>query len=109
MPQQSSKIMESELTGLDEIRVALKRVEELRLEGIDARIEVLIDEESSHLTVTLRSFKDLQEYITRRYSRLLVNAVDSAIPLDDFEKLVTETRVRLLDDTRVIRAHVRFE
>jgi hypothetical protein len=99
--------MESELIGLDEIRVALKRVEELRLEGIDAWIEVLVDEENSHLKVTLRSFKDLQEYITHRYSRLLVNAVDSAIPLDDFEKLVTETRVRLLNDTKSIRAHVR--
>jgi hypothetical protein len=101
--------MESELTGLDEIRVALKRVEELKLEGIDARIEVLVDEESSHPKVTLQSFKDLQEYITHRYSRLLVNAVDSAIPLDDFEKLVTETRVRLLNDIRSIRAHVRSE
>jgi hypothetical protein len=101
--------MESELTGLDEIRVALKRVEELRLDGIDARIEVLVDEENTHLRVTLRSFKDLQDYITQRYSRLLVNAVESAIPLDDFEKLVTETRVRLLNDTRSIRAHVRSE
>jgi hypothetical protein len=108
VPQQSSKLLESELTGLDEIRVALKHVEELRLDGIDARVEVLDGEENSHLKVTLRSFKELQEYITRRYSRLLVNAVDSAIPLDDFERLVTETRVRLLDDTKRIRAHVRI-
>jgi hypothetical protein len=107
VPQQSSKLIKSELTGLDEIRVALKHVEKLCLEGVDARVEVFDNEESSHLRVTLRSFKELQEYVTHRYSRLLVDAIDSAIPLDDFERLVAETRVRILDDTKSIRAHVR--
>jgi hypothetical protein len=108
VPQQSSKLVGSELTGLDEIRIALKHVEELKLEGIDAWIEVLDGGEGSHLRVNLRSFKELQEYISHRYSRLLVNAVDSAIPLDDFERLVTETRTHLIDDTKKIRAHVRI-
>ena len=104
---QSLHLAESELTGLDEIRVALKGVEELRREGIDARVEILDSEEDSRPGVPLRSFKDLQEFITQRYSRMLVTGVDSAIPLDDFERLVAETTTRLLDDTKRVRAVVR--
>ena len=105
---QSLHLVESELTGLDEIRVALKGVEELRREGIDARVEILPSENGSGLGIPLRSFKDLQEFITERYSRMLVTGVDSAIPLDDFERLVAETTTRLLEDTQRIRGRVRI-
>jgi len=105
---QSLHPVESELTGLDEIRVALKGVEELRREGIDARVEILDCDDSSSLRSVLRSFKDLQEFITERYSRMLVTGVDSAIPLDDFERLVAGTTTRLLEDTQRIRGRVRI-
>ena len=104
---QSLHLAVSELTGLDEIRVALKGVEELRREGIDARVEILDSEDDSSLRIPLRSFKDLQEFITQRYSRMLVTGVNSAIPLDDFERLVAETTTRLLEDTQRIRGVVR--
>ena len=103
---QSLHLVESELTGLDEIRVALKGVEELRREGVDARVEILPGEDGSGLGIPLRSFKDLQEFITERYSRMLVTGADSAIPLDDFEKLVADTTTRLLEDTQRIRGRV---
>ena len=109
MPQQSSKLIESELTGLDEIRVALKGVEEMRQKGIDARIEILEDMDGSNLQISLRSFKELQEFITHRYSRMLVDGVNTAIPLDDFERLVAETTTHLLEDTERIRARVRID
>lgn len=108
VPHQSSSLKEAELTGLDEIRVALKEVEELKRKGLDARIEILDDEDGSGLCATLRSFRELQEFITQRYSRMLTEGVNTAIPLDDFERLVTETRIRLLDDTEKIRGCVRI-
>lgn len=104
---QNLHLTESELAGLDEIRVALKGVEELRREGIDARVEILSSGEDSSPEAFLRSFRDLQEFITERYSRMLVTGVDSAIPLDDFERLVADTTTRLLADTKRIRAIVR--
>jgi hypothetical protein len=107
--KQIAKLVNSELVGLDEIRVALKGVEELRQNGIDARVEILDDVNDSVLQVTLRSFKELQEFITQRYSRMLVDGVNTAIPLDDFERLVTETTTHLLEDTERIRGRVRIE
>jgi hypothetical protein len=108
VPQQSSNLVDPELTGLDAIRVALKGVEEMRQKGIDARIEIL-DGDRSIPQVSLRSFKELQEFITNRYSRMLVDGVNTAIPLDDFERLVAETTTHLLEDTERIRAQVKIE
>lgn len=109
MQHQISYLAEAELTGLDEIRVALKDVEELRQKGIDARVEIIESEDDSGLRVSLRSFRELQEFITRRYSKMLTDGVNSAIPLDDFERLVTETRIHLLEDTQRIRGRVMIE
>lgn len=106
VPHQSSYLREAELTGLDEIRVALKEIEELRLKGIDARVEILDDKDGSGPYVTLKSFRELQEFITQRYSRMLTEGVNSAIPLDDFERLVAETRTHLLEDTQRIRGRM---
>jgi len=108
VPHQSSYLKEAVLTGLDEIRVALKEVEKLRQNGIDARVEILDYDDNSSPRVTLRSFRELQEFITQRYSRMLTDGITSAIPLDDFEQLVSETRIRLLDDTQRIRGCVRI-
>jgi hypothetical protein len=109
VPYQQSELRNAELIGLDEIRVALREVEELRLKGINARVEILDGEDDLSLRIHLTSFKELQEFITHRYSRMLVDGVDSAIPLDDFERLVSETTTRLLDDTQRIRGRVRIE
>jgi hypothetical protein len=109
VPHQSSYLAEAELIGLDAIRVALKGVEELRKEGIDARVEILDGEDDSVLRVSLRSFKELQEFITNRYSRMLVDGVTTAIPLDDFERLVNATTTHLLEDTQRMRGRVKIE
>jgi len=108
VPNQDLYLTKAELTGLDEIRVALKEVEKLRQNGIDARVEILDCDDDSNLRATLRSFRELQEFITQRYSRMLTDGITSAIPLDDFEQLVSETRIRLLDDTQKIRGCVRI-
>ncbi|MFW9957610.1 MAG: hypothetical protein ACFFCT_06030 [Candidatus Odinarchaeota archaeon] len=109
MPNQDLYLTKAELIGLDEIRVALKEVEKLRQNGIDARVEILDCDDDSSLRVTLRSFSELQEFITQRYSRMLTDGITSAIPLDDFEQLVSETRIRLLDDTQRIRGRMMID
>ncbi len=103
MPKQSANLAELELSGWDEIRKALEEVEELRKQGIDARVEVEDSRDSSGLRVTLRSFKELQEYINYRFSRMIITGFTSTIPLDDFERLVTETSTNFLDDSENIR------
>ncbi|MGY5873499.1 MAG: hypothetical protein RTV72_14725 [Candidatus Thorarchaeota archaeon] len=103
MPKQSADLTDLELSGWEEIRKALEEVEELRKQGLDARVEVVDGKDPSGLRVTLRSFKELQEYISHRFSKMLMTGISSAIPLDDFERLVAETSTSLLDDSESIR------
>jgi len=103
MPKQSANLAELELSGWDEIRKALEEVEELRKQGFDARVEVEDSGNSSGLRVTLRSFKELREYISYRFSKMLMTGISSAIPLDDFERLVSETTTNLLEDSDTVR------
>jgi hypothetical protein len=109
VPYQRSELRNAELIGLDEIRIALKEVEELRLKGTNARVEILDGKDDTALRIRITSFKELQEFITHRYSRMLVDGIDTAIPLDDFERLVSETTTHLLDDTQRIRGCVKIE
>ena len=106
MPEQSTDIDALELTGWEEIRKALEEVEELRKQGFDARVEIVDCRDSSGLRVTLRSFKELQEYITHRFSRMLMTGINSAVPLDDFERIVAETSTNLLEDSDNIRGRI---
>lgn len=106
MPKQSTELNELGLSGWEEIRKALEEVEELRKQGFDARVELVDCRDSSGLRVTLRSFKELQEYISYRFSRMLMTGINSAIPLDDFERLVTETSTNLLKDSENIRGRI---
>lgn len=103
MPKQSTNLTELELSGWDEIRKALVEVEELRKNGLDARVEVVDCRDPTGVRVTLRSFKELQEFISYRFSRMLVTGFTSTVPLDDFERLVAETSTNLLDDSENIR------
>ena len=106
MPKQTAEIEELELSGWEEIRQALEEVEELRKQGLDARVEITDCRDSTRLRVTLRSFKELQEYISHRFSRMLMTGITSAIPLDDFERIVTETSTDLLKDSDNIRGRI---
>jgi hypothetical protein len=106
VPKQSADLSDLELSGWEEIRKALEEVEELRKQGLDARVEVVDCKDTSGLRVTLRSFKELQEYISHRFSRMLMTGISSAIPLDDFERLVAETSTSLLDDSERIRGRL---
>ena len=106
MPNQSTDFAELELSGWEEIRQALVEVEELRKKGLDARVEVVDCKDRSGLRVSLRSFKELQEYLRYRFSRMLMTGINSAIPLDDFEKIVAETSTNLLKDSDNIRGRL---
>ena len=106
VPKQSADLAELELSGWEEIRKALEEVEELRKQGLDARVEVEDCRDSPGLRVTLRSFKELQEYISYRFSRMLMTGISSAIPLDDFERIVSETSTNLLKDSDNIRGRI---
>ena len=106
MPEQSADLTELELSGWEEIRKALEEVEDLRKQGLDARVEIVDRRDSSGLRVTIRSFKELQEYISYRFSRLLMTGISSSIPLDDFERIVAETSTSILKDSDNIRGRL---
>ncbi len=106
MPKQSTDIVDLELSGWEEIRKALEEVEELQKQGLDARVEIVDCSDSSRIRVTLRSFRELQEYISQRFSKLLMSEVSSPIPLDDFERIVAETSTNLLKDSDNIRGRL---
>ena len=102
MPHQRTEIIEQKLTGLAEIRQAMDQLEDLRGRGIDAKIE--IDDMSSNRCekILLYSLDDLQKFVSHLFSRLLANEISTSIPLDDFERLVSEITTKLLDDTHTI-------
>ena len=106
MPEQSADLTELELSGWEEIRKALEEVERLRMQGFDARVEIVDSSDSSGLRVTLRSFKELQEYISYRFSRMLMTGINSSVPLDDFERIVAETSTSILNDSDNIRGRL---
>ena len=106
MPEQSADLTELELSGWEEIRKALEEVEGLRRKGLDARVEIVDCSDSSGLRVTLRSFKELQEYISHRFSRMLMTGINSSVPLDDFERIVAETSTSILKDSDNIRGRL---
>ncbi|TFG26474.1 hypothetical protein EU527_19690 [Candidatus Thorarchaeota archaeon] len=91
VPHQRADLTEQTLHGWEEIREAMSQVEELRARGIDARIELSDENSEHHTSAPLYSFNDLREYVSRRFSRMLVDAISSSIPLDDFEQLVSES------------------
>lgn len=80
----------------------MEYVEDLRKRGIDAKIEAIDQDCSSCSRVTLRSFEELQEFISFRFSNMLVNGITTSIPLDDFERLVSEVSTHLLDESHTI-------
>jgi len=106
VPKQSTDIVDLELSGWEDIRKALGEVEELRKQGLDARVEIVDCSDPSHLRVSLRSFRELQNYISHRFSKMLMSEVSSAIPLDDFERIVAETSTSLLKDSENIRGRL---
>ncbi len=106
MPKQSTELTELDLSGWQEIREALEEVEELRKRGLDARVEIVDLSDTSGIRVSLRSFNELQEYISHRFSKMLMTGITSAVPLDDFERIVTETSTSLLRDSDNIRGRL---
>jgi len=104
--KQSTDLADLELMGLEEIRKALEEVESLRKQGFDARLELVECMDTTNLRVTLCSFKELQEYISHRFSRMLMSEITSAIPLDDFERIVSETSTNILKDSNNLRGRV---
>ncbi len=102
LSSQRIKTTEHELVGLDEIRKAMAEVEDLRRNGINARIEVEDKIGKSSIKVLLYSSDELQVFISHRFSRMLVNGITTSIPLDDFERIVSEVSTRLVDDSNSI-------
>jgi hypothetical protein len=103
VPKQSADLSKLELSGWEEIRKALEEVEELRKQGLDARIEIIDTNDDSGLCMTLRSFRDLQQYLSHRLGKMLMASINSPIPLDDFERLVSETSASFFEESGSIR------
>lgn len=99
MSHQKSDLMDHELSGWNEIRDAMIQVEELRGQGIDAKLEITDKNCESCARTILHSFTELQQYISTKLSQLLVNGITTSIPLDDFERLVSEMSSSLLDES----------
>lgn len=75
MFQGIANVDEEYLVGWNEIRVALRRVEKLRREGKDARVEVINSMGNTTLRVTLRSERELEEYFNSHLRRLILNGL----------------------------------
>ena len=102
MSHQKTDLVEHALCGWQEIREALIQVEELRSKGVNAKIELVDESLESSEKVLLYSFGDLQKLIVRKFSKMLVDGVTTPIPLDDFERLVSETSVNLFGESNHI-------
>lgn len=109
MPKQTSNLAGMELVGFEAIRSAIVYIEDLRRKGTNAHIEVFSLDTNSGEYVTISSFEELQEYISHCFSRMLLDDVHSAIPLDDFERLVIDTTTHLLQDTDRIHGRIIIE
>jgi len=60
------------LIGWDEIRYALKRVEDARQQGQDAKIEITNANKDTILRITLRSVDELERYFKSDLRRLIL-------------------------------------
>jgi hypothetical protein len=73
---QNIKITDEEyLSGWKNVRSALEQVEKLRQQGHDARLEVINSVSNTTLRITLRSTKELDEYLNSHLRRLIVNGL----------------------------------
>jgi hypothetical protein len=62
------------LSGWEELRIALDKVEEIRQTGKDARLEVINSVENTTLRITLRSKKELDDYLNSHLRRLILGS-----------------------------------
>jgi hypothetical protein len=65
---------EQVLSGWEELRIALDKVEEIRQTGKDARLEVINSIENTTLRITLRSKIELDEYLNSHLRRLILGS-----------------------------------
>ena len=77
-------LLEKILTGWEEIRQALEFVEGLRTqqEHSDARIELYETSEDSSLMVTLRSVRELDDFLESRLRKRLLKRENTSRQLD---------------------------
>ena len=61
------------LVGWEEIRAALRDVEKLRQSGKNAKVEIINSINTNTLRITLRSIKELDEYLNSHLRRLILD------------------------------------
>ncbi|MDH4214690.1 MAG: hypothetical protein OEV85_12300 [Candidatus Thorarchaeota archaeon] len=75
MFQNFEKTDEQYLSGWKDVRIALERVEKMRLAGQDARVEIINSLANTTLRITLRSTKELDEYFHSHLRRLIIDGL----------------------------------
>jgi hypothetical protein len=66
---------EQYLSGWKNVRTALEQVEKMRQQGRDARLEVINSVSNTTLRITLRSTKELDEYLNSHLRRLIIDGL----------------------------------
>lgn len=75
------------LSGWEEIRSALERVEEFRKQGRDAKVEITNSNADTILRITLRSIDELEQYFRSNLRKLLLQGADKDLSIA-FGKLI---------------------
>ncbi len=65
-----------DLSGWDQVRVALQRVEEARRSGQDAKVEITNSNDGTTLRITLRSIEELEQYFNSHLRCLVLQGAD---------------------------------
>ncbi len=73
---QNDSIDEHYLTSWEEIRLALERVEKIRKQGHDAKVEITNSNADTTLRITLHSIDELEQYLQSHLRRLILHGAD---------------------------------
>ena len=99
------------LTVWEDIRNALAIVEELRKgpSHSNARVEVYHNSENQvGLKVTLRSVRELDEYLNSRFNRMLLEGIGDSLRIEDLERVASEVYDRF-EEMNDIHGHMILE
>ena len=69
------------LSGWKEIRSALERVEEMREQGQEAKVEVTNSNADTILKITLRSTSELEQYFQSSLRKLILQGADEDLSM----------------------------
>ena len=103
--------LDKTLTVWEDIRNALAIVEELRKgpSHSNSRVEVYQHSENQvSLKVTLRSVRELDEFLNSRFNRMLLDGIGDSLGIDDLEKAASEVYDRF-NEMNDVHGHMIIE